>query len=294
MWGPWGWKSSEETRLLWLPSDDLETRVYWFNTWYILQFEAPNLEKIYTALSPFISSFVEVPMQCWLHNFCHHSCAGCLHLFFEVGSCKACPIGCCLCFSSCHILDWIGLHLFNDDTRPSGHISRPSQVGFSHTFYKRILVVVFSSGDQFNLRMSSVGVWFDKELCWISGHSYQIIESSFSQKFYYASFRGRLKEGPQRVNCVVLITTLLQHCTFREYVLNCQSLATMLEAVGGPRDKIWDFVALVWPIRSRVITTSSALVRCRNLLGGPSVGFRRYRSLPCTDISHLIWTSCWM
>ena len=66
------------------------------------------------------------------------------------------------------------------------------------------------------------------------------------------------------------------------------------EAVCGPRDKIWDFVALVWPIRSRVITTSSALVRCRNLLGGPSVGFRRYRSLPCIDTSHKIWTSCWM
>ena len=30
-------------------------------------------------------------------------------------------------------LDWIGLHLFNDDTRPSGHISRPSQVGFSNS-----------------------------------------------------------------------------------------------------------------------------------------------------------------
>ena len=60
------------------------------------------------------------------------------------------------------------------------------------------------------------------------------------------------------------------------------------QAVGGPRDKIWDFVALVCRIRSRVITTSSALVRCRNLLGGPSVSFRRYRSLPCIDTSHLI------
>ena len=76
--------------------------------------------------------------------------------------------------------------------------------------------------------MSSVGDWFDKELCWISGHSYQIIESSFSQKFYYASLRDRLKESLQWVNCVVLITTLLQHCAFQEYVLNCQSLATML------------------------------------------------------------------
>ena len=62
------------------------------------------------------------------------------------------------------------------------------------------------------------------------------------------------------------------------------------QAVGGPRDKIWDFVALVWPIRSRVITTSSALVRCWNLLGD----LRRYRSLPCIDTFHLIWTSCWM
>ena len=63
--------------------------------------------------------------------------------------------------------------------------------------------------------------------------------------------------------------------------------------VGGPRDNIWDdFVGLVWPIRSRVITTSSALVRCWNFLGGPSVGFTRYRSLPRIDTSHLVWTSC--
>ena len=26
-------------------------------------------------------------------------------------------------------IDWIGLDLFNDDTRPAGHISRPTQVG---------------------------------------------------------------------------------------------------------------------------------------------------------------------
>ena len=34
--------------------------------------------------------------------------------------------------------DWIGLHLFNDDTRPSGHISRPSQVGFAHRCLRSI------------------------------------------------------------------------------------------------------------------------------------------------------------
>ena len=76
--------------------------------------------------------------------------------------------------------------------------------------------------------MLSVGDWLFIELYWIYGHSCQIIESSFSQKFYYASLWDRLKEGPQWVNCVVLITTLLQHCAFQEYVLNCQNLATML------------------------------------------------------------------
>ena len=66
------------------------------------------------------------------------------------------------------------------------------------------------------------------------------------------------------------------------------------KAVVGPRDNILDFVAFVWPIRSRVITTYSALVRCRNLLDCHSVGFRRYISLPCTDTSHLIWTYRWI
>ena len=56
------------------------------------------------------------------------------------------------------------------------------------------------------------------------------------------------------------------------------------QPVGGPRDKIWDLVALVWPIRSRVITTSSALVRCWNFFGGPSVGIYRDCSLKCDEL----------
>ena len=44
------------------------------------------------------------------------------------------------------------------------------------------------------------------------------------------------------------------------------------QVVGVPRDKIWDLVALVWPIRRRVITTSSALVKCWNFFACPSVG----------------------
>ena len=32
-------------------------------------------------------------------------------------------------------MDWIGLDLFNDDTRPSGHISRPTQVNVSQSCF---------------------------------------------------------------------------------------------------------------------------------------------------------------
>ena len=128
-------------------------------------------------------------------------------------------------------LDWIGLRLFNDDTRPSGHISRPSQVGFSNSYLCSInedlwwcSVVEINS----TLECSHLMTDLNKKLCWIYGLSYQIKESSFSQKLYHASLRDRLKEGLQWVNYVVLITTLLQHYTFQEYVFNGQSLATML------------------------------------------------------------------
>ena len=47
-------------------------------------------------------------------------------------------------------MNWIGLHLFNDDTRPSGHISRPSQVGFSHRCLRSI--------NEFWWRCSVVGI----------------------------------------------------------------------------------------------------------------------------------------
>ena len=141
----------------------------------------------------------------------------------------------------------------------------------------------------------------NKKLYWIYGHSYQLIESSFPQKWYYASLRDRLKEGPQWVNCVVLITTLLQHCTFQEYVLNCQSLATMLASSWWSSRQDMGFCGLgmansesgyhnLFSFGYHNLFSSG--VRCRNFLGGPSVGFRRYR--PCRYTSHLIWTSCWM
>ena len=127
--------------------------------------------------------------------------------------------------------DWIGLHLFNNDTRPSGHISLPTQLGFSYSYLCSINKVLWwCSVVEINSTWECRQLVTDlnKKLYWIYGLSYQIKQSSFSQKLYYASLGDRLKEGPQWVNCVVLITTLLQHCTFQEYVFNGQSLATIL------------------------------------------------------------------
>ena len=106
-----------------------------------------------------------------------------------------------------------------------------SQVGFSNSYLCSINKDLWwCSVVEINwtLECSHLMSDLNKKLCWIYGLSYQIKESSFSQKLYYASLGDRLKEGLQWVNCVVLITTLLQHCTFQEYVFNGQSLATML------------------------------------------------------------------
>ena len=42
--------------------------------------------------------------------------------------CQVCVLSMMFCRS---VTVWIGLDLFNDDTRPSGHISRPTQVNVS-------------------------------------------------------------------------------------------------------------------------------------------------------------------
>ena len=54
-------------------------------------------------------------------------------------------------FCSCSWLDWIGLDLFNDDTRPSGHISRPAQVNVSQSGFHSLnnyssLIILYKSG----------------------------------------------------------------------------------------------------------------------------------------------------
>ena len=48
-------------------------------------------------------------------------------------------------------LDWIGLDLFNDDTPPSGHISRPTQVNVSQSCFHSLnnyssLIILYTSG----------------------------------------------------------------------------------------------------------------------------------------------------
>ena len=74
-------------------------------------------------------------------------------------------------------MNWIGLSLFNDDTRPSGHISRPSQVGFSHSYLCSInedlgwcSVVEINS----TLECSHLMTDLNEELCWIYSISQEI------------------------------------------------------------------------------------------------------------------------
>ena len=58
------------------------------------------------------------------------------------------------------------------------------------------------------------------------------------------------------------------------------------QAVGGLRDKICDFAALVWPGWSWVIANYAALVKCWNFFGGPSIS--RGRDL-CHVQLHPTW-----
>ena len=116
--------------------------------------------------------------------------------------------------------NWIGLDLFNDDTYPSGYISRPSHVGFSPI----CLSSTKRSGGVVRLRIVSVvnsfksrvvlDIWpFILDVVYIklkkllqfrdcaseglyrmSDRSYQVEESHFLQEFYNASLRNCLKE----------------------------------------------------------------------------------------------------
>ena len=61
--------------------------------------------------------------------------------------CKRCSLKFC---KGSRLLDWIGLDSFNDDTRPSGHISRPTQVNVSQSCFHSLnnyssLIILYTS-----------------------------------------------------------------------------------------------------------------------------------------------------
>ena len=111
-----------------------------------------------------------------------------------------------------------------------------------------------------------------KDLCWIYGLSYQIKESSLYQKLYYESLWNRLREVPSESAVYYSSRLCCNTVHFRSTCSMIRVWPQYWQVFCGPWLKIWDFVALVWPFRSRFIITSTALVRCWNL-GGSSVCF---------------------
>ena len=99
-----------------------------------------------------------------------------------------------------NFINWIGLDLFNDDTCPTEHISRPTQVG-SLTVYNFWQV--------------------------ISDRRIRLLV-----KIPLCKSRESSQEGLQRVSSVVFIPNFLQSCTFQEHVVNGQRLCTMMASSG--------------------------------------------------------------
>ena len=104
---------------------------------------------------------------------------------------------------------WITLDLFNDDTCPSGHISRPAHVNVYQNclhslnkLLKHYYIVQAWGLDEVN-KFHQIGGDSSDELYRMSDHSYHIEESRFSQEFHYARLGNCLKEGIQWVSSVV-------------------------------------------------------------------------------------------
>ena len=108
----------------------------------------------------------------------------------------------------------------------------------------------------------------------MSGH--QIKESCFSHKIPLCKSQGLSQREYSMIQlCIIHHAFPVTLHTLEEHMVNRQCLTTMMASDRRLRDKIQDLVTLVWPIRSRVITTSTALVKCCNFFSGPSVGFNR-------------------
>ena len=84
--------------------------------------------------------------------------------------------------------------------RPSGHISRPSQVGFPIAAYALQVILRVPCCEVMGVNSTSefhqLVIYSNKKLYWIYGYSYQKTESSFSQKLYHTNIGNRLKEAP--------------------------------------------------------------------------------------------------
>ena len=133
----------------------------------------------------------------------------------------------------------VGLDLFNDDTCPSGHISRPTQVDVSQS--------CFDSLNKLLKLNYIVQVW-----------------------------------GLIEVNCVIsdrriplLAGIPLCNVTLHTPGPFGQCLTTMVTSSRWSSGQDMGLGGLCMANRSRVITTSSALVKCWNFFGGPSVGFTK-------------------
>ena len=176
----------------------------------------------------------------------------------------------------------VGLHLFNDDTRPSKRINSPIHVVFSHScsWYMNELpypVVLSSYGDQFNTWILSVRDWFkrwDLYDVWIFMSDRK---STFSLKSYYAGLGNRLKRGSSMHHCV-----------------HHGSKVTMVASIWGtPEQDMWlcGLIMQGWTIPSRVIVTSPVLDRHWIFSGEHDTDFKKFRSLLYTDTSYLIFES---
>ena len=163
--------------------------------------------------------------------------------------------------------------------RPSGHISRRTQVNESHSCFHslnkllkpdyivQVWVLVEVNKTVIPDRRIPLLTGIPLSKCW-----------ELSEKDYSMS---QLSSIPHDIPVTLHTPPAYGQCSVFDHNGDKQS------AVLGARYGTW----WTWPIRRRVITTSSALVMCWYFFGGPSGGFTRYISLPCTATSHLVWTN---
>ena len=161
----------------------------------------------------------------------------------------------------------VGLDLFNNDTCPSGHISRPTKVNVSQELFS------FSKKPSYTGTCVSELLSFSKQLLKSDHivHTWELVEVNILHHIKWKTPASR-RNSTMQVSGIVskrafnepTVLYSSRHSCNNAHSSNIWSMVSVWpqwwQPVGSPRDKIWDLVALVWPIRSRVITTSSTLV----------------------------------